>query len=47
MVVINEGAKLSIGAPVVSGSAVLDINFGLEIIDFSAEMDCNKPAKLG
>ena len=39
MVVINEGAKLSVAEPVVSGSAVLDINFGLEIIDFSADMD--------
>ena len=39
MVVINEGAKLSVASPVVSGSAILDINFGLEIIDFSAEMD--------
>ena len=39
MVVINEDAKLTIAAPVVSGSAVLDLNFGLDIIDFSADMD--------
>ena len=39
MVVINEDAKLTIAAPVVSGSAVLDLNFGIDIIDFSADMD--------
>ena len=39
MVVINEDAKLTIAEPVVSGSAVLDVNFGIDILDFSADMD--------
>ena len=39
MVVINEGATLTIAEPVVSGSAVLDVNFGIDILDFSADMD--------
>jgi Rhs element Vgr protein len=39
MVVINEDAKLTIAAPVVSGTAVLDLSYGLDVMDFFADMD--------
>ncbi|NQW28235.1 MAG: type VI secretion system tip protein VgrG [Flammeovirgaceae bacterium] len=39
MVVINEDAKLTIAAPVVSGTAVLDLTYGLDVLDFFADMD--------
>ena len=39
MVLINEGGKINIAPPVVSGSAVLDISFGKEVLGFKADMD--------
>ena len=34
LVVINDAGKLDINKPVVSGSEVLDINYGTNVIDF-------------
>jgi Rhs element Vgr protein len=39
MVLINEDGKIDIAPPVVSGSAVLDISFGKEVLGFKADMD--------
>ena len=39
MVIINEDSKLTIADPVVSGSAVLDLNFGIDVLGFAADMD--------
>lgn len=39
LVVINEAGKLDINKPVVSGTEVLDINYGTNVIDFHGEMD--------
>jgi Rhs element Vgr protein len=38
-IVINEAGKLSINKPEVSGSEVLNLNYGTNIIDFHGEMD--------
>jgi Rhs element Vgr protein len=39
MVLINEAGKLTIGPPVVSGSPVLDISYGKEVLGFKADLD--------
>lgn len=39
LIVINDAGKLDINKPVVSGSEVLDLNYGTNIIDFHGEMD--------
>ena len=38
-VVINEAGKLDVNKPVVSGSEVLDLNYGSNVINFHGEMD--------
>jgi Rhs element Vgr protein len=39
MIVTNDAGKLEINAPEVSGSEVLDLNYGTNIINFQGEMD--------
>ncbi len=39
LVIINDAGKLDINKPVVSGSEVLDINYGTNVIDFEGAMD--------
>ena len=39
LIVTNDAGKLEIKKPVVSGSEVLDLNYGTNIIDISAKMD--------
>ncbi len=39
LIVTNEAGKLEIKKPVVSGSAVLDLNYGTNIMDIKAKMD--------
>ena len=45
MVLVNEDGKINIGPPVVSGSSVLDISFGKEVLGFKA--DINAEDQLG
>jgi Rhs element Vgr protein len=42
LVVINDAGKLDINKPKVSGSEVLNINYGTNVMDFHAEMDSRK-----
>ncbi|MEQ9289283.1 MAG: type VI secretion system tip protein VgrG [Cyclobacteriaceae bacterium] len=39
LIVINDAGKLDINPPKVSGSEVLDLNYGSNVIDFDGEMD--------
>ena len=39
LLVTNDAGKLEVKAPTVSGTEVLDLNFGTNIIDISAKMD--------
>ncbi len=39
MIVINDAGKLDVNVPVVSGSEVLDLNYGTNVIDFQGQMD--------
>jgi Rhs element Vgr protein len=39
MVVTNEAGKVTVGAPEVSGTEVLELNYGTNVMNFSGELD--------